>query len=110
MENQNKFNIEENTITFWVVKGKIKWSDCERTSLFEKSENGNSVFIIKDDDNRIKLYHVYFEKGRTDLEHDVLSLSSNEYHFFVFTWSVKNKKLALYIDGKLEKESKIDKY
>jgi len=110
MDNQNKFNIEEGTITFWVKEEEVNWSDYKATPLFEKSENGSSVFIIKDNDNKIKFFHVYFEKDKTDLEYDVSSLSSNEPHFFAFTWSVEDKKLALYIDGKLKKETSIIKY
>lgn len=110
MDNQNTFSIEEGTITFWVKEEKIKWSDYKATPLFEKSEGGNSIFIIKDNDNKIKCFHVYFERGRTDLEYDVSNLPSNKPHFFVFTWSVKSKKLALYIDGEFKQESNIDKY
>ncbi len=105
MDNQNTFNIEEGTITFWVRKNKINWSDNKIIPLFEKSDGGSSVLILKDSDNRIKFFHVYFGKGRTDVEYDVSGLSSNEQHFFAFTWSVKNKNLTLYIDGKLKVES-----
>jgi hypothetical protein len=110
MENSNdqKLNIFEGTISFLVKENKVDFANNEAVPLFQINPLGGSIFIVKDSDNRIKFFHVYLGKGRTDIEYDVSKLDTSKKHQFVFTWSVKNKELKLYIDGKLQKTEKIN--
>jgi len=64
-------------------------------------KSDGSLFIIKDNDNKLKCFHVILGKGRTDIETDVSELGKNEAHMIVVTWdTINSKKLSLYIDGK----------
>lgn len=99
--NKNELNIEEGTVTFRVNAGNVNWADSQTIPLFELSNNGNSIFIVKDSDNRLKLFHVFLGKGKTEVEGDVSNFPSSEPHFIVATWSVSKKEVALYVDGKL---------
>lgn len=108
MTNQEEFNIEEGSVTFWVDADKVIWSDNKDIPLFEKSTNGSSIYISKDSNNMLSFFHIYSGKGQTNLKYDVSRLPSDQPHFFAFTWNTKdNKKLALYIDGELKAEEPI---
>jgi len=106
---KKQLDIKEGTITFWVKENKVIWNDGKVYPLFELSEGGNSIFIIKDSDNKLKFFHVFLGKGRTDVELDVSSLSNTERHFIAATWSLSKKEIALYVDGdKLQNFSPIN--
>lgn len=105
--NSQKSDINEGTIEFEVNADKINYSNGEVVPLFQISPQGGSIFILKDVDNKIKFFHVYLGKGRTDVEYDVSNLDKNKKHMFVFTWSVKNREIKIYIDGVLKKTAKI---
>jgi len=94
-----QLNLEEGTISFWVRAGKLQWSDGLIRVLFNISNEQGSIFIVKDSDNKLKFFHVFLDKGRTDVEIDVSDLSSNKDHYIATTWSVSNKQIILYIDG-----------
>lgn len=95
-----KIDIREGTIEFWMREGKIIWNDNQEKLLFNIPVNKTgSIFLIKDDDNKLKFFHVLIGRGRTDVRIDVSELSNDEPHHIVVTWSLKEKKIALYIDG-----------
>jgi len=100
MNNNPNLNIEEGTITFWVQPNKISYDDNSVFPLAQFDPPNGSILILKDSDKKIKFFHVYLGKGRTDIETDVSKLERIKKHFFVFTWSVNNKELKIYIDGK----------
>jgi len=104
MENNstNQTNILEGTIEFWIKENKVDYSNSQAIPLFQIDPLGGSILIVKDSDNRIKFFHVFLGKGRTDIEYDVSKLDKTVKHMFAFTWSVKNKELKLFIDGKLK--------
>lgn len=104
---KSQLNITEGTIEFTVKENKVDYSNDEAVPLFQISPLGGSVFIIKDSDNKIKFFHDYLGKGRTDVEFDVSKLYKSKKHHFAFTWDVKGKELKLYIDGELKKTEKI---
>lgn len=106
-ENQ-QFNIREGTVSFWVPEGVVDWSDNKLYRLFEVSEGGNSILIIKDNDKKLKFFHVFLGNGRTDIEYDISNLSVLVPHNVVVTWSVTTSKLQLYIDGALVSEKTIE--
>lgn len=108
--NDQKLNILEGTISFWIKENKVDFANNEAVPLFQVNPLGGSIFIVKDSDNKIKLFHVYMGKGRTDIEYDVSALDKSIKHMFAFTWSVKNKELKLYVDGKLMQTQKITSY
>ena len=105
--NTNQSNILEGTIEFWIKEKKVDYSNNQAIPLFQINPLGGSILIVKDSDNKIKLFHVFLGKGRTDIECDVSKLDKSVKHMFAFTWSVKNKELKLYIDGKLKKSATI---
>jgi len=94
-----KTDIHEGSITFWILPGKIKFNDNEIAPLFQLNPPQGSLFILKDSDNKLKFFHVYVGKGRTDVEHDVSALDPNVKHMIAVTWSVKNRETILYVDG-----------
>ncbi len=94
-----RLNLEEGTIEFWARAGKLRWNDGLIQVLINISNEQGSIFIVKDSDNKLKFFHVFLGKGRTDVEIDVSDLSSDEDHHIAATWSVNSKQIALYIDG-----------
>lgn len=94
-----QLNLEEGTIEFWVKAGKLRWDDGLIQVLVNVSNEQGNIFIVKDSDNKLKFFHVFLGKGRTDVELDVSDLSSDKAHYIAATWSVNNKQTTLYIDG-----------
>ena len=105
--NNDKLSILEGTISFWIKEHKVDYSSNEVIPLFQISPFGGSIFIVKDSDKKIKFFHVYLGKGRTDIEFNVSNLDKSKKYMFTFTWSVKNKELKIYLDGKISKTKKI---
>lgn len=105
---QNESNILEGTIAFWVQPGKVNFSDNKISPICNLNPENGSIFIVKDNDNKIKMFHVYMGKGRTDVEYDISSLDQKQKHMFAFTWSVPAKEINIYIDGKLVAKSTIN--
>ena len=105
----NEWNIEEGTISFWVRKDKLQWNDGKIHVLLNltKKDASGSIFMVKDSDNKLKFFHVILGKGRTDVETDVSNLSIKEDHYIAVTWSLKNKEICLYLDGKEVAKSRI---
>ena len=91
-------SLKEGTITFWLPKG-FEYNDNLLHILIKQDTKEGSLFVIKDDDNKIKIFHVILDKGRTDIEFDVTKLSSNEKHMIAISWSLKSKELKFYLDG-----------
>src|SRR5450756_1094499 len=96
----NDWNIEEGSITFWVRKNKLRWNDGAITPLVNLTNDKGNIFITKDSDNKLKFFHVAFGKGRSDIEVDVSKLDETRDHMVAVTWSKKDTKNSLYIDGK----------
>jgi len=94
-----RLNLEEGTMEFWARAGKLQWNDGLIQVLINISNEQGSIFMVKDSDNKLKFFHVFLGKGRTDVEIDVSDLSSDKNHYIAATWSVNNKQIALYIDG-----------
>lgn len=103
-----KLNIEEGTINFWIEKQKLEFADNKATRLVQANSPDGSVFIVKDDDNKLKFFHVYIGKGRTDVECDVSGLDPSERHMITVTWSVKNKETIMYVDNEKVASSEIN--
>lgn len=99
MNEDNKLNIKEGTISFWTRENQINWSGNDVAILFESSLIGSSILILKDSDSRLKFFHVFLGKGRTDVELDVRNLNISEKHFIVATWSMTTGEISLYVDG-----------
>ncbi len=98
--NEQRLDVHEGTISFWIKKGTVNYSDGQVVVLLNLSTKEGNIFLVKDSDNILRFFHIVTGKGRTDLEYDVSSLSSEEAHMFAVTWSMKSKELSLYIDGK----------
>jgi hypothetical protein len=98
MSNQ-ELDIKEGTIDFWVKEGRIQFNDNQAIPLIQLSPSNGSIFMVKDSDNKLKFFHVYLGKGRTDVEYDASSLNPNQKHMIAVTWSLKNKEVIMYVDG-----------
>lgn len=98
MNNQD-IDIREGTISFWINEGKMQFNDDNIIPLVQLNPRNGSIFMVKDSDNKLKLFHVYIGKGRTDVEYDVSSLNPNKRHMIAVTWSVKSREIIMYIDG-----------
>lgn len=107
-QKNNELNISEGTITFWIDPKKVNLWSNEIIPLVQLNPIGGSIFILKDNDNKIKFFHVLMSKGRTNADVDISSLSKEDKHMFGFTWSIKERKIKIYIDGELKKESNIN--
>jgi hypothetical protein len=108
MDNQNnKIDIEKGSISFWIEANKIKFADNKLYPILNISSSTGSIFIVKDVDNKIKFFYVYLGKGRTDIEWDCSKMKDSKRHMITVTWSQENKEIILYIDGQLEKSTKI---
>lgn len=105
----NDWDIDEGTISFWVRKDKLQWNDGKMHVLLNltKEDASGSIFMVKDSDNKLKFFHVILGKGRVDVETDVSELSTKEDHQVAVTWSLKEKQIRLFIDGKVVADSKI---
>lgn len=99
MNSLDKLKIDQGTITFWTKENQINFNDGKITPLFTIAPTGGSIFVVKDADNKLKVFYVVLDKGRVDLEYDVSSLNPNDKHMIAFTWSLENRELVLYIDG-----------
>ncbi len=106
---RKKIDIKEGTIEFWTDEDKLIWNDNKKNLLFNVSvDTKGSIFLIKDNDNKLKFFHVLIGKGRTDVEIDVSALSNEKPHHIVAIWSLNKRKIVLFIDGgNLKKETPI---
>ena len=103
-----QIDIREGAMEFWVREDKVAWSDNKKNVLFNiPVNNTGSIFLIKDDDNYLKFSHVLIGKGRTDVKTDVSSFSDKKLYHIAVTWSVKERKVALLVDGELKEEAPI---
>lgn len=107
--NENQLSIDEGSINFWLKAGSIDFQEEGKfLPLFQNTDSqGNSIFILRDSDKKIKMFHVKMGKGRTDIEYNVSELSNSKDHMFTFTWSVDKKEIRIYIDGVLAGRSEI---
>lgn len=98
---KNQLRIEQGSISFWINEKAINFNDGKATIFFEINPEGGSIFCVKDDDNKLKIFFVVLGKGRVDIEHDVSALDIEKRHMIAFTWSLENKELKLYLDGQM---------
>lgn len=108
MEDLKNLSIEEGTITFWIKENSIIFNDKKITQLFNVNPAGGSIFMLKDNDNKLKVMFVVLGKGRVDIEHDVSELNPSDRHMIAFTWSLRDNRMNLYLDGVLEKTKQIN--
>lgn len=104
-----KINLETGSVSFWIPEKLFDYDNGKAHILANLSGNGGSILILKDTDNKLKFFHVFLGKGRTDVEIDVSDISSSERHMVTATWDIKDsKKISLYVDGgKKVKDEKI---
>jgi len=97
----NDLSIQQGTISFWTRENQVIFNDGKITPLFSVNPTGGSIFIIKDDDNKLKIFYIVLGKGRIDMEYDVSKLDSSKKHMIAVTWKLDDKKLVLYIDDQV---------
>lgn len=98
MDKKN-INLKEGTINFWIPENVFDFKDNKSHILVNQGNPNGSILIIKDNDNKLKFFHVILGKGRTDVEIDVKDLSEKNKYMITATWSVKLKEINLYVDG-----------
>lgn len=109
MSDIKNINFKKGTLNFWIPAGLFEYDDNIAHILVNYMDSMGSIFIVKDDDNKLKLSHVVIGKGRTDAEVDVSRLSSRDRHMVTATWSLDKKEIRLYVDGnKSQKGAKIE--
>ena len=97
--NEPKVDIHEGTITFWIKKGQIHYDDGKPVIFMNIDLDDGSIVLSKNTRNSFEFVHIVNRIGKSILEHDVSSLSSDRAHMFAVTWGLKSKELTLYIDG-----------
>jgi len=102
-KNNMKFPYKEGTISFWIPKNFIKYNDNKTHILVNRGNEKGSIFIVKDNDNKMKFFHVIIGEGRTDVEIDVKNLSTEKKHMITATWNFYKKENKLYIDGGIDR-------
>ena len=95
-----ELKIEEGSINFWIKEHQLDFNDGQTTPLLSVNPTGGSIFIVKDADNKLKVFYVVLERGRVDLESNVSSLNPEIKHMITYAWNLPGKKVNLYIDGK----------
>jgi len=107
MNNQD-LDIREGTISFWIHPNNVDYQSNTTIPLVQVDPPNGSIFILKDSDNKLKFFHIYIGKGRTDAEIDVSKLKKDQKHFFVFTWSIKKSEIVIFVDDdKIKVSNKI---
>lgn len=96
----NQLTIEQGTVSFWIKENAIDFNDGKVTQIFQLDPDGGSILCVKDDDNKLKVLFVILGKGRADIEYNVSSLEMGRRHMIAFTWSLENKELVLFLDGR----------
>ncbi len=106
--NSNNLTIQEGTLSFWIKEDSIVFNDSKSTRIFQVDPDGGSILCVKDNDNKLKVFFVVIGKGRIDTEYNVSEIKSDKRHMVVFSWSLKQKELNLYFDGKLVAQNSIN--
>jgi len=105
---EKKIDIREGSITFWVKENTVQWNDNQITVLFNITVNTTgSLFMVKDNDNKLKFFHVFLNYGRTDVETVVSMLDPSKRYCIAGNRSVYKKKICFYIDGELKDKKSI---
>jgi hypothetical protein len=100
-QDSTNLTIKEGTISFRIKENKMDFDDSKTTPIFSINPEGGSIFIIKDKDNKLKVFFDAKEKERIDLDFDVSRVDSNTNHMVSLSWSLENKELKLYFDGRI---------
>ena len=102
-------NINEGTINFWMKSQFFENSFNEPQDIFFVNLEGGSIAMIKDIDNKLKIFYVVLGKGRMDLIFDLSNWTlKGEKHMFAVTWNLKIKEINLFIDGVKAASGKIN--
>ena len=110
MSKLQKVDFNEGALNFWIPSDLFEFDDKLSHILINYSDNKNSIFIVKDNDNKLKFFHVIIGKGRTDVEVDVSDLSSKDKHMITATWSLSSKETNIYVDGNVKTAKSKIKY
>lgn len=100
-------NINEGSINFWINENTLSFNDGVSTRILNFDPKGGSILCIKDADNKLKFFFVVLGEGRVDIEFNVENVDETKKHMVTFTWSLEEKELNLYFDGKKEVTEKI---
>jgi len=92
-------NPEEGSLVFAVQRGTGQWNDGLMHLLVDISNPQVDISIRKDPLGRLMFTHLLFDRGSTTVGAIVSNLSRETGHVFIASWSLKNKEIALYIDG-----------
>ncbi len=100
-------NFDEGTLTFRIPRDSLDYKDNKFFYLINYEGNGGLLKIYKDLDNGIKVYYAYKGKGYGHLNARADELDDKDEHMVDVAWSLKERKLTLYIDGEERDSCKI---
>ncbi|MCD4741362.1 MAG: hypothetical protein K8R67_02605 [Desulfobacteraceae bacterium] len=97
MEETLKLDVRSGGIKFSIPEN-YGYDDQKNHKLVDYSDESGSVSIKKDSDNKLKLSHFAFGKGRHDLEYDVSDLVSSEPHIVSAKWNSNSNEYQLNVE------------
>jgi hypothetical protein len=100
-----ELNLEEGTIEFVIRKNKLKLNDGVFHNLFSYANDLGKISITKTKSNFLIFLH-QFGKIKTKAKVDVSKLEDKDHHIAA-TWSIKDEKIVLYVDGVKVAEEKM---
>ncbi|MBU6501076.1 MAG: hypothetical protein KGJ89_03035 [Patescibacteria group bacterium] len=96
----NILNIKEGTFFFWTPSD-ISFADDKKVIFLDEKNSSGSISIVKDVDNKLKIFYTIYDKGEIGLDYDISLLNMSQKHLFTITWGLETtKKLTLNIDAK----------
>lgn len=99
-------DLNQGTVSFLVRAGKFKWNNNQKVVLFEASREEGKIFIVKNTQNILKVFYCLKGKEKKEVSTTVENLSIQKDHQIAFTWSQKENKIILYLDGEKVSENK----
>lgn len=93
-----QFTIQEGSISFLIDPHVVSLDDGEFHLLAQANPDGGNILVVKDSDNKIKVFFVGVGIGRTNIEYDPQNLDKNRKHEITASWKIGDN-LSLYVDG-----------
>jgi len=95
----NKINLDEESVNFWIPHNAINFNDSRNYKLFAHSSSEGGILIVKDSEKKLKAVYVKIGVGKKEVSVDVSSLEKENRHMVTLTW--KEGSINLYLNGTL---------
>lgn len=97
--NEQIIDIREGSINIWIEANEVDFSNNKAIPIIKLNSHNGNILIVKDSDNKLKFFHIFLDKGKTYVECDISNLDPDIRHSITGAWSIKNREIAIYIDG-----------